>query len=194
MDQQANPYASPHAVTEPASPQSLGGVWRDGQLLVMHKGASLPDICVKSNEPAEGFKLRRKMHWHPKLLILLLLVGGPLLYLIVATLMSKRANVMIGLSEKWRKIRIRRMLVAWGLGILCLALFIVGCTLDGRVGQNADLSIFLVLGGMLGALFVAIFGILSCRLIAPHKIDDNYVYIKNVHPEFLDRFPAVPMQ
>jgi hypothetical protein len=53
-DPSANPYASPQtdAYEQPA-PQV--GVWQDGEYLVMHLGAALPPICVKSGQPAERY-------------------------------------------------------------------------------------------------------------------------------------------
>ncbi|MCA9220159.1 MAG: hypothetical protein KDA71_07505, partial [Planctomycetales bacterium] len=61
-----NPYAAPRAHQQPAPmqpmytpPQGMVGVWRYGTTLVMHKDAKLPDVCVKSNEPAHGRTLKR---------------------------------------------------------------------------------------------------------------------------------------
>ena len=30
------------------------GIWRDGKRLVMTKTAELPNVCVKTNQPADG--------------------------------------------------------------------------------------------------------------------------------------------
>jgi hypothetical protein len=50
---EVNPYA-PSAVVDPQAElaQAGVGVWRDGKLLVMHRDAVLPDICLKSGQPA----------------------------------------------------------------------------------------------------------------------------------------------
>lgn len=61
-----NPYESPRSpepvlLTEPAETESWG-VWRHGRLLVMHKRATLPERCVKSNQPAYGRKLKRNLY------------------------------------------------------------------------------------------------------------------------------------
>src|SRR5262245_24349515 len=39
------------------------GIWRDGNRLVMSKDAELPYVCIKTNQPADGW-LRRKLYWH----------------------------------------------------------------------------------------------------------------------------------
>ena len=41
------------------------GIWRSGNLLVMRKGAQLPDRCVKTNQPAYGKRLKLLLQWHP---------------------------------------------------------------------------------------------------------------------------------
>jgi len=61
-EQANNPYASPsmagmHGMNQYGSP-NMGGLWREGQLLVMDRNARLPNICVKSGQPAQRFLAR----------------------------------------------------------------------------------------------------------------------------------------
>ena len=70
------------------------GVWREGNLLVMHKKARLPGRCVKSNAPAETW-LRREVHWHPAWLNFLIL-PFPLIYVLVALFFRQSAVIQIG--------------------------------------------------------------------------------------------------
>jgi hypothetical protein len=69
-----NPYAAPrHDLPLNAlADEPAGSVWRDGELLVMRKGAVLPDRCVKCNAPAEGGRLRYVQLWHDPIYFLLL--------------------------------------------------------------------------------------------------------------------------
>ncbi len=50
-----NPHAAPETEISlgPRAPDDVGA-WRDGPLLVMIKGAELPDRCLKCNQPADG--------------------------------------------------------------------------------------------------------------------------------------------
>jgi len=61
-----NPYASPFSadcVPPLVTAQVVGeALYRQGKLLVMHKQAVLPDRCVKSNQPAHGRRLKRKLY------------------------------------------------------------------------------------------------------------------------------------
>jgi hypothetical protein len=47
-----NPYASPSVPDPLVRPDPGVGVWREGTLLVVHRDAVLPPICVKSGRPA----------------------------------------------------------------------------------------------------------------------------------------------
>ena len=74
-----NPYAPPQAeiVDRNLILGEKGDLWRDGKLLLIRKGAELPDRCLKCNEPAEGYRLKRTLSWHPPgwyLLVLLNLI------------------------------------------------------------------------------------------------------------------------
>jgi hypothetical protein len=58
-----NPYVAPIAADSYDTTDRGIGVWRDRWLLVMHKDASLPAICIKTGEPADRF-LRFRLAWH----------------------------------------------------------------------------------------------------------------------------------
>lgn len=79
-DQPVNPYAAPQQMgyypQVPPKPYPFAGLWRDGNILVMHKLAPLPDICVVSNEPTVT-RIRRKLQWHNPLLALTIFLGIP---------------------------------------------------------------------------------------------------------------------
>jgi hypothetical protein len=58
-----NPYA-PSAVVDPRLELAEAGVgaWRDGSLIVLHRDATLPAICLKTGPPAGG-GLTMKVAW-----------------------------------------------------------------------------------------------------------------------------------
>lgn len=185
-----NPYASPVATTERNPQPSTGGIWSDGKVLVMHKQANLPDVCIKSNQPTDGYRLKRKLTWHHPAVIAAVLIS-PLVYIILAVILSKKATLQIGLSEVWRKKRGTRIAIAWGcflLGVLMIvAAVVVGNSRNGSGGIVAAC----VISGLLLILGGAIYGLLAARMVYPQKIDDEYVYLKGAHPDFIARFPPV---
>src|SRR5690349_19000028 len=96
-----NPYAAPQVVNAEVVPgptpvQGFPGLWRQGNVLVMHKQAPLPPICLKSGLPATQW-LRRNLQWHEPWLALTIL-AGVLVYVIIALIMTKRATILIGLT------------------------------------------------------------------------------------------------
>src|SRR5438270_17415 len=102
-----NPYAPPKAPPpvqfQPYPNQGydpMFGLWRQGNVLVMHKLAPLPDRCVKSNQPANGRTLKRSLRWHHPAIYLALLAHF-LIYVVLALVLSKSAIIRIGLSEEW---------------------------------------------------------------------------------------------
>lgn len=185
---EVNPYAVPKS--QPAKVvTSTDGVWRQGNLLVMHKMAVLPDVCIKSNQPADGYRLKRKLSHHHPAIVLAVLVNV-LLYIILAAIMAKRATVMIGLSPQWRAIRKRRMAISWMGSLIGLGMLIFGLvTLDGPQ-RNDGTGGILVLLGIVGMIGFLLYGLIGARMISAKKIDDDHVYIKGAHPDFLARFDS----
>jgi hypothetical protein len=184
---QVNPYAAPQVGGyQPHMPgvgaHPFAGLWRQGNLLVMHKMAPLPDICLKSNQPAQR-RLKRSMHWHHPAIYIAVLIS-PLIYIILALCLQKTATIHIGLSDEWYVRRQMRMLIAWGTVLIGAILFglamLIGDQAEG-VAVALGMSAFLLpLGGL-------IYGLIACRLVTPQRITDQYVFIKGVHPDFLNR-------
>jgi hypothetical protein len=190
-DQAPNPYASPQQASyyqqpAPQKPSAYAGLWRQGNVLVMHKLAPLPDICLKSNQPATR-RLRRTMYWHQPWFYIIFLIS-PLIYIIVAMIVQKNATIQIGLTDDWYSRRQRRMLVSWLTFLACGAMLFVGIA----NAESADWAPLLILLGIVGGLAAAITGLIICRLVTPERITDEYVWVKGVHPEFLNRLDVWP--
>ena len=162
------------------------GVWRDGNRLVMSKDAQLPYICIKTNRPATAW-LRRKLYWHHPAIYLTILISI-WIYVIVALIVRKKADIQVGLSaESFSR---RRWSIAGGwLGFLLGAgLFVVGIA-ESR--PTNDL-IFLVPAGLLIGLIAAAVGATLASIVRPTRITDKFVWLKGAHPEFLASLPAWP--
>lgn len=192
-----NPYESP-ACCDYLVPtivveddQSQQGLFRKGNQLVMHKQASLPDRCVKSNQPAGGLRLRRSLSWHHPMLYLTLFIGV-LIFVILAVILRKQATIEIGLSEEWFRKRRSAILVGWilalsGIAIAALSLLAISDP-HGQMawaGWGIPIGILTLLGGM-------IFGLLNSQMVTPARITDNFIWLKGVHPDFLADLPAWP--
>lgn len=182
---QPNPYAAPLELTAYEPPvldtAPFAGLWRQGNLLVMHKEAPLPNICLKSNLPATH-RLQRNLYWHHPAIFLLIFLHI-LIYAVVAVVVRKKAKIHIPLTAEWFHRRRRRMLIAWSVVFLGVVIFGIGAV---YVDQSpwAPFCLIVAVFLMLGA---AIYGLASCRLVSPKKMTDTYIWLKGVHPEYLDR-------
>jgi hypothetical protein len=158
-----------------------GGVWRDGNTLVMLKTARLPDRCIKCGLPANGSHLRKKLTWHHPALVLLVL-AGVFIYLIVALIVRKTATVEISLCEDHvRKHRVA-VTVSWMIFLLGIVLMILSISAEslGTAGF-----------GMLLLFASAICAGTWVKVVQVKKIDDNYIWLRGVDESFLVLLPSV---
>ena len=153
-------------------------VWRNHAVLIMTRQALLPDRCIKCNEPA-GRKLKRRVSWHHPALYILIL-GGALFYVLLALIMRKTAIIEVGLCEDHSAVRRRDIVITWTLGLLSLGSFFVASQLE-------DLT-FAGIGGLL-ILATAVYGAVRVNLVAPTKIDENFVWLKGFGSNYLADFP-----
>jgi len=194
---QHNPYQAPQApqpqpmMMQPQQATS-GGLWRQGKLLVLHKNAPLPDVCLKSNQPATR-RLKRNLSWHHPAIALSIL-AGVLIYIILAVVLTKRATIYMALTDEWFGIRRKRILIAWGIVLLSIALGVGGLAMaaGADAGQGGGLSCLACFVAMVLFFVGIIYGNYAARLVRPACITDQYVYLVGVHPNFLARLPEWP--
>ncbi len=158
------------------------GVWRDGSQLVMCKDAELPVRCVKTNEPTDR-TLRRRLTWHNPLIYILVL--SPLIYIIVALIVQKTANIKVGLSPEG--FRSRR----WGIAIGWLSFLLGGVTFIVGVSNSKPNNNWwiMIIAGLLGGLIGIIVGIIKSRVVSPAKITDSHVWLEGIHSDYLSSLP-----
>lgn len=174
-------YGGPPAFNAQA-PWSSGGVWRQKNMLVMHKQATLPDRCVKCNRPANGRKLTKKFMWHHPAWYLLIFVAF-LIYLIAALIVRKQVILHLGLCDEHYSKRRTAIWASWGILALSVAMIIFGAA-------NGFPALFLL--GILLIFVAAIYGALSANVIAIQKVDDHYVWLKRINKDYLLMLPELP--
>jgi hypothetical protein len=153
-------------------------------------GGQLPPKCVKSNQPTEQF-LKRNLTWYPPWIALTIFLAWPI-FLILVLIMQKKATVFIGLTPQWRTRRIKRILIAWGLALAGVALFIAGISLVDPPSAYSTLGGTLLALSPISLLSGILFGLIGCRLVYPKKIDDRFIWLKGVCPEYLADLPNWP--
>lgn len=168
---------------EGAAPVGMA-VWRHGRQIVITRGTQLPDRCVKCNAPSDGIRLKRRLYWHPPALYILLI--SPLIYIIVASIISKRATLEIGLCALHRARRRWVLGVAWFAafwGIYAGFAWIVG---DGENPALLGGCLILILGGLIG-------GISGTRMVSAAKIDGEFIRLRGTGPDYREALPEWPV-
>ena len=157
-----------------------GQAWRSDDKLVLTRDASLPDRCIKCNAPANGFRMKRHLHWHPSPYFILIV--SPPIYIIVALCVRKSARVEIGLCEPHRRHRNKWMIICSVTAVTAIVIMVIGLLSRGSYG---------VLGFFMLA-FAAVAAVITGRIIAATRIDKEYVWLKGCGREYLDEFPEWP--
>lgn len=176
MPQAAPQYGYQPGFYSPYAPLPM--FWRDGDKLVVHETATLPDRCLKCNQPADGKRVRQTFRWHSPVYYLLVL-AGLLIYFVVALIVRQNATVEYGLCQRHFSQRRMFQISSWSL----LALSVIGFIAAVGVGEG-----WLALFGLLALVAAAVFGTLS-QFVTVDKIDKGYVWLKKIDLEYLRQFP-----
>ncbi len=173
-------YGGPPAAAQ--APWSINGVWQQKNTLVMHKQATLPDRCVKCNNPANGRKLTKRYSWHHPAWALTIL-AGILIYAIVAMVVRKSVVLNLGLCDEHFSKRRVAIAVSWGLIALSIAMIILGAANNLAGVALLGLPLFLA---------AVIYGVISANVISIKKIDDQYVHMGRVNKDYMLMLPELP--
>ena len=170
----------------------MSGVWRHGKQLVMSKDAELPYRCVKTNEPADSL-LRRKLSWHSPVLFVVIF-AGLLIYVILAMILSKKADIQVPISRRIQARRSTAIIVGWlcGLGGLAVTIFACMFLADSQNPTWKDAIPFVIIGGIVFVLFSAVASSAIASIVTPAKITNRHVWLKGVHADYLDLLPEWP--
>jgi hypothetical protein len=144
----------------------------------MRPSAVLPDRCIKCNEPAVGYRLKRVLYWHRPAWYLLIVLSI-FIYALVALIVRRRATVEVGLCPRHR----RQRYLALALGVLALFGGMGGCIALGAESEAA-----LYLGLLLALTGFLVVGIAN-QVVRAAEIDEHYVRLRGVGADFLAFLP-----
>lgn len=179
MEPSHNPYAPSRASLAGGTVRPTEGVWRENKVVVVARDHDLPERCVKCNEPADEPTKARKVYWHHPGYYVLLLINV-ILYVIVAVIARKTAEVNPGLCARHKQKRTTGMWIGWG-GFL--ASLVAMWAAFGNNSPGIGLLLFFVMFGLI------ITGMVMSRIVYAKRIDDRYVLLKGAGREFLDSLP-----
>lgn len=176
------------AAVASAAPVAPSTAYRQGNRLVVPKGAPLPPYCVKCGQRVTGEPYRKTFYWHTPLLWLLALLGvvGLIILSIVAMVIRKRADLAISICDQHLQRRKNLLITAWVLGLGCIP----GGILVGALIHDSDLAAGLgVLTGFL--LFVAaiVTGVMAA-VLRPREITEFSATFSGAGEQFLAQLPS----
>jgi hypothetical protein len=153
-------------------------VERRGDEFIAYRGAALPPMCFRCGAPAEPGKVKQ-FFWHPPAVYLAIL-GGVLLYVIVAVVIRKRFDTVVPTCEA--HIRRRKRLYWTGWGVLVGAAVIVVVAMNMKSESAGGIACGVGFVGFMASLVVfAVAG----RTLRPTEITDEYGRFAGACPAFL---------
>ena len=177
MNQPTNQPVFPHP-----QQMSTNGIFRHGSEVVVHRNAQMPERCVKCNQYISGYNggvATQKYRWHNPLVYIALI--SPLIYVILASVLSQRATVDIPLCGEHLEDRKKTGKAMIGAGTFSVfAIFFLGSA--GHIGFA-----FLL-------FFAALFGLTMVyehyyKPLRVSKIENDYVYLKGINEDYLRDLP-----
>lgn len=170
------------AAAVPAAPTDA---YRQGNRLVVPKGAPLPPYCVKCGQPVTGEAFRKKFQWHNPWLLLIALLS-PIIYIIIAMIIMKRVELLVPMCAEHRQRRKNFLIATW---VLALG-FIPAGIIVGAMINDSDTAVAV---GMLTsfALFIAaiVMGVRAV-IMRPKEITDFSASFTGACEPFLAQLPS----
>lgn len=168
-------------------------VFRQGDMVVMHRLAALPNLCFFNGEPASSEPMSVSLKYDEPWVRMMALFGA-LIYALFSAAASKTATVNIPVSQTTWDSRWWWTWFCWGLFGVGLLIFVGGCVglVSNDRGPLASLFGIGMLVGLLTMIAAPIVGYFSFRQVACYFMDDHYIWMTGAHPNFLAVLPAWP--
>lgn len=169
-----NPYA-PSLVPQPQQDFAEAGVglWRDGDLVVMHRDAAWPAVCIRTGEPAVG--------WFPTKISRM----APGSWLRSETI---RFRIPVGRRWHWLTTRLRVGLLTAGL--ISLGALVTSAFYFDRFPNSLSLSI--ALGGGVTSIALILTSSGLAELVTLRRDRGNYLWLTGPSEKFLEQLPVWP--
>jgi hypothetical protein len=158
---------------------SSGSAYRDGRILVVPSGCSLPLNCVKCGAPA-AFRLSKTFRWRDFSDIALAIFSPPLIRTV-----GEKTRIGVPLCDTHRSwySRMNTIGTTLWMGSLLIGLFLIAIKVD-------PLAIFIVPIAV-ASLGLAVLAIRH-RSFYPVYIDEDYAKFKGAGEKFLSLLPSSP--
>ena len=163
-----NPYAPPRVLDPPVKVDPGVGVWLDGELLVIHRAAVLPPVCVKSGGPATMW------------------IDLPIDLTLLSMLAQGRLTVRVPLSERGDWVRRYGLRIWLGITGIAMAALIPLYFLNPLVFEV--LALIDILIGLIALLSALKYH----QLLACCRAQRDYLWFAGADRRFLAQLPPWP--
>jgi hypothetical protein len=164
---------------------STATAYRDGKILVVPSGSSLPATCVKCGAPASGKPLTKTFSWHSAGYYFLIFLGL-IVYVIVALVVQKKVRIDVPFCEAHRSWRTRMNVAGAVLLIGSVPLSFLLMSLEVNGGVVALIAVAMAFSGL---VVLAIVG----SSFTPVYIDATCAKFKGAGEPFLSLLPSSPV-
>jgi len=155
------------------------GVWRDGSLLVMQKGATLPKSCLKCNAPGDGQWVTRTLRLSDSKMAFLRFIPYVRLIYFIWRATSQSVEVSFGLCHQHHS-QVNTLTTAGNLLRLAgLVLLLYGIYAESLIWVAG------LFAGVIGT------GLGTTPIIKASRMDEYYVWISGVDQSYLASLPPV---
>lgn len=172
------------------SPAPLPPVARDGQLLVMHREAKLPNLCVTTGGAAEGMPDEVTVaHQEGANVGVMFGAMGAILGVLIARWMGNKFQIAVPQSESARSTR-------WWMGTIGIALLVAG--IAGFIpaitflAPGSDVRLYAAGGSFLAALIGVAMWLDNLQPVRIAKVDGDYLWLAGAGEEYLKTLPEWP--
>ena len=151
-------------------------------------GYELPPVCIRCGAEATVYKVK-KFSWYPRWALIVLL-AGPLPFLIVVLVLTKRMRVRAPLCDRHRYHWGGRLALFWAAFVGLIFLIILAVSLSPT--PMPDRTVGMVwLGALFGVLLLSVIAtVLTTGMIRPVEITDYSITLQGVAQGFREAVRA----
>jgi hypothetical protein len=181
MTTSSNPFAPPKAdLSAPVVPPGGFYALQAGPLLVVAKGAPLPDICMKCGTKEDLTRKLRTFMYTPPWVYFLVFINL-LVCMIVALIVRKTGKLSVPLCRDCAS-RWTWAAVSWGLSIVWLIFGSVFAIMFMVSDLHPAVGLFILVTAI-GAPIAANYVLLRPRTIISPKVTNEHIHLRGVDPE-----------
>lgn len=187
-----NPYASPLSAGRPVrseadtiAVEAVPPPWRWRDYVLLPSECALPELCVRCGAPSDRPLRSEKVKWFSPALFAFVPLTIP-----VMISGQKNGHVFYTLCAKHDGVRTARVRVAWVLGAVAVADFLLGMTLTMTL--QTGWPVFLMIAAFFTLLLAVAIPAIMPGVLRVHRIDKGVVWLRLLPRQFYAHLPQLP--